>query len=101
MKKTRLKKWFISGKVSGLCYSQACYNFASAEVFIYTTGAIPVNPMRLCNPAWSWLLCMVVCLWHLSFCRGIYMQRNWRESRGARIERRFAQLLGKLEFYEP
>jgi hypothetical protein len=37
----------------------------------------------------------------LATCDGIYMLRSWRSSKGARIERIYAQETGKFIAYEP
>ena len=55
------------------------------------------HPLEEC----SWSLCMLVCLWHLTGCSYIYMLNNWRDSRGARIEHRWATILRKKIIYQP
>lgn len=94
----RKERIFLSGKVSGEDYHKAYRKFSDAEKSLESSYKVS-NPMVLCRQEWSWLRCMAVCLWHLSKCRHIYMLPDWRESRGARIEHRFAQLLN-IEIHE-
>ena len=89
-------KVFISGKVSGLNIAVAFLKFREAEVQLTKWGYETVNPMRLCKPSWSWFRCMIVCLWHLTWCDKIYLLDNWHESRGSRIEYKYAKFLGKI-----
>lgn len=92
MHKTKI---YISGKVSGLNYYYAYHKFAAADKYLSQMGYKVINPMCLCHRDWSWLRCMIVCLWHLIPCLYIYMLDGWEYSRGARIEYRIAQLLNK------
>lgn len=91
---------FISGKITGLGYLVAYHRFASAEKKLSRMGYNVANPMCICNKNWSWLRCMVVCLWNLLFCPTIYMLDGWEDSRGAKIEHRVARLLGKNITYQ-
>ena len=67
---------------------QAYSNFELADRQIALRGYTPVNPMKKQWPKYSapWWLHMVVDLWALIGCDAVYFQRNWPESRGARIE---------------
>lgn len=49
------------------------------------------------RPYW---LAMLKCLWHLSRCKYVYMLRDWRQSRGAQIEHRWALRLKKQIIYQ-
>lgn len=86
---------FISGKVSGLEYYTAYAQFANAERILQQMGYHPINPMRLCKKHWSWLRCMIVCLWRIALCSKFHQLPNWEDSRGARIEYKWAKLLRK------
>lgn len=88
-------KVFISGKVSGIPYLVAYGKFANADKILSRLGYKVVNPCCLCKKHWSWLRCMIVCLWHLSFCDKIVQLPDWKESRGARIEYWWGKMLGK------
>ena len=96
----RRSKLFISGSISGRPYKDAAIHFNSAATLAYQIGFDPVNPIQLCHPDWSWWRCMAVCLWHLMWCDAVFMLRGWDMSRGARIEHRVAEILGKVIMYE-
>jgi hypothetical protein len=60
-----------------------------------------VNPMRE-NPykeGRRWVTCMMLDLLLLLKCDSVMMLPGWERSRGARIERRMARLLGKKIFF--
>lgn len=94
------KKVFISGKVSGLLYSQAKHNFDVVEKFYKDLGYTVWNPTNHCKVTWSWLRCMVVCLWNLAKCDIVDFLHGWEDSRGSRIEYKFAKLLRKELVFE-
>lgn len=89
------RKVFISGKVSGLDYMEACKQFYDASKLVLARGLHPVVPVDLCRSFWSWSRCMAVCLWHLMRCKYILQLDNWTDSRGAKWEYRAAKLLRK------
>lgn len=96
------KKCYNSGKISGLPYLQAYGNFQLADVEIEARGYDTVNPMkeRWLRPSAPWWMHMVVDLWHLLHCDVVFFQRNWADSRGARIEFQAALQLGKEMIYQ-
>lgn len=94
MKNNKVKA-FISGKVSGMPYLVAYGKFANADRVLSKMGYEVVNPTKLCKATWSWYRCMAVCLWHLMWCDKVVQLDNWQESRGARIEYKWAKFLGK------
>ncbi|MBO5217501.1 MAG: DUF4406 domain-containing protein [Alistipes sp.] len=94
------RRIYIAGKISGLDYMRVVQKFHTAEVRLRHQGYTTVNPTRLCREWWSWLRCMVVCIWHLVRCDDVYMLTDWRDSKGARIEYRIARILGINIIYE-
>ena len=88
-------KVFISGKVTGIEYDVAYQTFANANRQLSSMGYQVINPMKICRKNWSWVRCMAKCLWAITFCHKIHQLDNWKESRGARIEYRWAKLLKK------
>ena len=58
-----------------------------------------VNPVKECKEGWPWWRCMMRCLRLVSGCGWVAMLPDWNESRGARIEHRVAQMLGKDIIY--
>lgn len=47
-----------------------------------------------------WLVCMFVCLRELRKCDAVFMLNDWKESRGARWEHRYAKFLHKRIIYQ-
>lgn len=88
-------KVFISGKISGIDYYVAYGKFSNAERMLQQMGYATVNPMKICKQNWSWLRCMVKCLWAIMWCKKVYQLEDWKDSKGARIEYRWAKHLGK------
>lgn len=88
-------KVFISGKISGIDYYVAYGKFSNAERMLQQMGYATVNPMKICKRNWSWLRCMIKCLWAIFFCDKVYQLEDWKDSKGARIECRWAKFLGK------
>lgn len=88
-------KVFISGKVSGIEYYVAYQTFANADRQLSSMDYQVINPMKICKEHWSWVRCMAKCLWAIIFCHKIHQLPGWQESRGARIEYKWAKFLGK------
>lgn len=91
-----MSKVYISGKISGLDYQEAYNKFESAEQDVVRLGGIPVNPMKICDndPNKTWEDYMEIDLGALLRCEGIYMLKDWGDSRGARVEYAVARELG-------
>lgn len=88
-------KVFISGKVSDLPYLVAYGNFSNAERTLASMGYEVVNPMKICKKHWSWVRCMAKCLWAIMWCDKVHQLEDWKDSRGARIEYKWAKFLNK------
>ena len=91
-KKMKLKKVYISGKISGLEFADAYSNFEFAEKYInLLNNHVAVNPMKLEHVHdQSWESFMLEDIKALFECDAIYMLKNWGNSKGARIERSIA-----------
>ena len=59
-----------------------------------------VNPVDFDLEGCPYWLAMLKCLWHLSRCKYVYMLRDWRQSRGAQIEHKWALRLKKQIIYQ-
>ena len=97
------KRIYISGKITGLSLADARENFSSAAFTVWWNGYDPVNPMensfnRINGVPWALHMFFDIIL--LLQCRGIYMQSNWRDSRGARIEYKIAKFLNYESIFE-
>lgn len=90
------KKIYIAGKISGEQRWSVFSKFMAAEsqVKLKYPGCEVVNPIRFCGSEWPWLDCMRVCITHLMGCDAIYMLKDWKQSRGARLEHFIALKLG-------
>lgn len=113
-------KIYIAGKISGDAkywdkFTKAAEKAETAQFFgrygidvFMKTGQCEfraVNPVDfrfrgLPLAVWPWWVAMVICVWHLLWCSSVYMLRDWRESRGAKIENNVAQWMGKKIVYE-
>ena len=92
------KRIYISGKITGLDPKRAWMNFLTVEIDYTRLGIPVVNPMskryffnRMGKLPWIAYIFFDIIL--LLGCRGIYLQPNWKESKGARIEHRIAKFL--------
>jgi hypothetical protein len=96
------KKCYISGKITSLPYEEALENFAHSEKRVIKMGYESINPMEEVplNDDWNWHQYMLADIKLLFNCDAIYMQKNWRESKGARIEHSIAVELGLTIIYE-
>ena len=90
---------YISGQITGLDIYEAYTNFVRAEAVVKKTY-IPVNPMTIHPDNLTWFQYMVRDIWELMFCGTIYVQDNWKQSRGAKIELFIARITNKHVIFE-
>lgn len=95
-----INKVFISGRVSGIKYDSAKKAFAKREKKLSRVYGVVVNPIKLCKQDWSWLRCMAVCLWNLIQCDTVYFMRNYKKSKGCKVEMFVARLFNKCIYIE-
>ena len=94
-----MKKIYISGKITDNANYKA--DFEAAELALKIAGFQPVNPAEEHLPdGATWADYMRQDIKLLCDCGAIYMLNGWRESAGARIERKLAQDLGMEIIYE-
>lgn len=88
-------KVYISGKITGLPHDQVVDSFNRAEYRLLKAGFKAVNPL---NNGLSiedkWEHHMKADIKMLMDCDAIYLMKNWKHSKGARIERELADNLG-------
>jgi hypothetical protein len=98
----KLKKVYISGKISGLEFADAYSKFEFAEKYInLLTNHVAVNPMKIEHVHdLSWESFMVEDIRALFSCDAIYLLSNWEESKGARIEKAIAKEMGIEIIYQ-
>jgi hypothetical protein len=82
------QKIYISGKITGLNYRQAYKNFEQAEQLLKSMDFEVINPMKKVSEkeGKTWEEYMLEDIGLLFNCDGIFMLRNWKDSKGARIE---------------
>lgn len=93
-------KVYLSGKITGLVHEDAFdkfewyENYLSQKFTVINPKFTVINPMKL-KPAFSlpyWLFYMLRDIWELIHCKAIFLQPDWQDSKGARIEKRVAEL---------
>lgn len=89
-------KIYISGKITGIPINEAIKEFKNAENVIKKQGHTPLNPFKISpfSEEKKWTDYMIDDIKALFECDAIYMLRNYKESKGARIEYAIAQEIG-------
>jgi len=99
--KEQILKVYISGKISGLPLHETKKKFLKAKEEVIFDGNIPVNPFEIItDDNLSWKDYMIADIRELFNCDAIYMLKDWRYSKGARIEKSIAKELGLKIFYQ-
>ena len=99
-------KIYISGKISGLDFDEACRRFGDAEKHLQKLGYRTSNPTKMALCVWlaqhgHYRLCLwIQLLWMSATCQCIYLLDGWRTSDGARAERAVARVMGITALYE-
>jgi hypothetical protein len=93
---------YIAGKITGIPLEVARANFKKIEKVLLNLGHTPMNPMRLniYSEEKSWNDYMVESFRNLLLSDGIIMLRDWRDSKGAKLEHVIAKELKKFIIYE-
>ena len=95
-----MKKIYISGRISGLPYTEAVERFTAAKAFLETLGYEALNPTdNGIDPESSWNDHMVADIRMLLEADSVFMLPDWRDSKGARIEHNIALELQKPIHY--
>ena len=99
-------KIYISGKISGLDFDEACRRFEEAEKHLQKLGYRTSNPTKMTLCVWlaqhgHYRLCLwLQLLWMSATCQCIYLLDGWHTSDGARAERAVARVMGITALYE-
>ncbi|MBQ8426151.1 MAG: DUF4406 domain-containing protein [Clostridia bacterium] len=94
-------KVYISGQISGLPIEEVKEKFSSVEAQLIAQGYEVVNPLKNglpWNAPWELHIAMDIVL--LMGCDTIYLLTGWDNSRGATLEKNFAELTKKKIIYE-
>lgn len=99
-------KVYISGKISGLDFDEACRRFGEAEKHLQKLGFRTSNPTKMALCVWlaqhgHYRLCLLLQLaWLCISCQCIYLLDGWHTSDGARAERAISRIFGLTALYE-
>lgn len=94
-------KVYISGQISGLPIEKVKEKFSRVEAQLIAQGYEVVNPLNNGlprNAPWELHIAMDIVL--LMGCDTIYLLTGWDNSRGATLEKNFAELTKKKIIYE-
>ncbi len=94
-------KVYISGKITGTTDYLA--RFGDAEARLGRKGYTVINPARVLNALpkdTTWQGYMLVALAMLLQADAVYMLSGWETSKGADIERAFAEYMGEEILWE-
>ena len=94
-------KVYISGQISGLPIEEVKEKLSSVEAQLIAQGYEVVNPLKNglpWNAPWELHIAMDIVL--LMGCDTIYLLTGWDNSRGATLEKNFAELTKKKIIYE-
>ena len=95
---------YIAGKITGLDPKEARMNFKNAQEYIEsaTEFFIVKNPMQINakQNGHEWKDYMLKDIEVLFNCNAIYMLKNWKDSKGARIEHCIAIEMNKYILYQ-
>jgi hypothetical protein len=93
-------KIYISGKISGIPLHKASAKFwlaakqaetlYLAEPTVHVINPINIKPLLGIKKYWCY---MAADLWKLIWCDAAYFMASWKQSRGARIERKICEFL--------
>lgn len=94
-------KVYIAGKITGLPYEEVKEKFTWASEQIRKLGFTPISPINKDLPYDAdWHEHMVQDINLLLGCEAIYLQMDWENSKGARIEQYIAKEMGMLIIYQ-
>lgn len=91
-------KYYIAGKVNGLDNYRSIFWMAENELI--AEGHQVMNPAIL-PEGFPYEAYMPICLAMIDQCEAVYMLNNWTDSKGAKVEKAYAEATGKLIEYQP
>lgn len=94
---------YNSGPISHKSWDEAFKSFSAADMLIREViGMTPVNPLT----TWAlprkspWICHMIKDLILMLTCGAVFFQKDWEVSKGARVEFKFARMLGMKVYFE-
>lgn len=91
------RKIYIAGKITGL--KEYKKKFLETEKRLTAEGNAVMNPSVL-PPGFEHEEYMKICLAMIDACDTLFFLRDWRESKGARMEHAYASACGKKIIFE-
>jgi hypothetical protein len=92
---------YVCGQVTGLEPIWVHAKFEAASLCVQSMGHHAINPVTLVgNPEAEWKEAMAICLQALLTCQGIYIQDDWRSSKGAQVEIMLAHAMDLMFLFE-
>lgn len=85
---------YVAGKVSGEPYDAVVKKFSRACLALIERGYMPVSPVDIVPPGTPWTEAMKLCIRELTWCNGIYLLKDYKQSPGAMLEANIARQLG-------
>jgi hypothetical protein len=91
---------YLSGKITGS--SEFKNEFADAERFLLDKGYIVLNPAKLdlISPDLTYAEYMAICYRLIDISDIVFMLAEWKHSKGATAELKYAKSLGKKIMYQ-
>lgn len=94
-------KVYVSGKISGLDPVEAKKTFIKAELRLKHQGHEVMSPKGIMDfTGFEHSDYMHVCYAMIDVCDALFLQANWQDSKGARMERSYALEWRKKIIYE-
>lgn len=95
----KIQKIYIAGKVTGLPIAEVTMKFGAAQKMLEAKGHTAINPLQVVND-WQmpWKQAMKLCIKALMECDTIVLLEDYKESKGALIEKQIAEAFN-MEIY--
>lgn len=94
-------KVYIAGKVTGLEKAEIFKKFYESGKLLKKDGHLVMSPAVLAlNESFEHEDYMHICYAMIDVCDAVYMQKDWQQSKGARMELQYAKDKKKLIIYE-
>ena len=94
-------KVYIAGKITGLPKDEIFKKFYESGKTLKKDGHTVMSPAVLAlNEGFEHSDYMHICYAMIDVCDAVYMQKDWQDSKGARMELQFAKDWNKWIIYE-